>query len=385
MESTGAAAELLWGLLRGVRALLPRSARLFVLTGGGRRAALVTPRHLEEALSFSGPARPSEVVPGVPPYEVTVRAVDGAEDLLHLTAGISTSGKVRAPGVLIEVGLAERALSSAEDPAGTAEALFGLLVGNLALDAALAVPGDVTPPPELPRRARVGWLTFLPERLGPLPPLPPHATSSFVSRRGWIVRAHRDLPRSGAAEYSEALAHLRHVLGARVLLDGPSFPPSAAPDVRAPPLESAVARTPGIPSYLRAPPVVPVATAPERPAVVAATAAPFSTATVDIDVSKILQPAVPFDPDAPAAATAIEAPVAARSFGETEEFRLDALLQRPRPVPFEAAPMAPPPNTAAPEAAPQRRLVRFDPQTGQPIAQPYWEELPAPGKKTGGP
>ena len=42
-------------------------------------------------------------------------------------------------------------------------------------------------------------------------------------------------------------------------------------------------------------------------------------------------------------------------------------------VPRPATPFVP-----APATPPRRRLVRFDPQTGQPLAEPRWEDLPEP-------
>jgi len=56
----------------------------------------------------------------------------------------------------------------------------------------------------------------------------------------------------------------------------------------------------------------------------------------------------------------------------------------PRPAtPFSPAPTPSPPASAGPaEAAPRRRLIRFDPQTGQPLPVPTWVDLPPePGGK----
>jgi hypothetical protein len=432
VPSLDGAAELLWGLLQALRGALPRAARLSVLSPSYRRVALFTAEPLRAALLASGPARPGDVVPGVPPHQVVVTATEGRQDVLHLLAAVSPKGHVGAPGVKIELGLGQAVFKKDGDPAAEAERTLELLLSILGLTAARAVPGDVVAASELPRRARVGWLTFLPERLGPLPSLPPRASVFGVGPRGWIVRAMPEMPRSSGREYTDALAHLRYALGARVLLDGPTYPPPA-PEVTAPaPPDIALAPAQEVPSYLKAPP----ATAQKRSTgdatatpVLAASSngpsplTPFSTGTAAIDVSKILKPAVPFEPGSPRAAAATEPrgaappppqasppaqaspPGGAQSASGTEEFNLDALMKRPRPVPFEAAaprqsaPAATPEKpgaqrntaieqeaaaarrTAAQGTGPQRRLVRFDPQTGQPLAQPYWEELPPPEKK----
>lgn len=377
--SVAAAAEVLWGFLRASRELLPTGTRWLVITGAGRRVALLGRGPLEKVLASSGPKRASEVVPGVPPYQVTVLATAAGGDVLHLAAGFTTSEDGRAPGVRIEIGVAERALAGGDDAEGAAKRLFGRMVQAFELDAARGVPGGVAGAPELPMRARVGWLTFVPERLGPLPPLPPRAASERLDRRGWVVCAHPGLPVAKRVEYTESLAHLRHALGARVVLDGPSFP---APAVETPaglpaPPEAAPARAPEVASFMKAP-------------------APLGAETAAVDVSKILKQAVPFGKDAASvregepsgagapvekAAAVEKAPSATPGFGETEEFSLAALLQRPRPVPFEGAPGRGAAAGGASGPGPQRRLVRFDPQTGQALAQPYWEELPPPERK----
>jgi hypothetical protein len=161
-----------------------------------------------------------------------------------------------------------------------------------------------------------------------------------------------------------------------------------------------------VPSFMKAPPAAASASlavaaiAPTPPtslptsAVVSASPAagtsraprqPLSTETAAVDFSELLKAAVPFDPSVPskmAVATvppAIEAgPPRAPKHESTEtvEFDLSALLNGRAPVPFDKPGTRP--STAAPEvASPRRRLIRFDPQTGAPLAVPYWQELPA--------
>ena len=60
------------------------------------------------------------------------------------------------------------------------------------------------------------------------PSLPPPAGFDRLEQGGWIVRALPELPEGLSPDYLEALAHLRYVLGARVLQDGPAFAPSIA-------------------------------------------------------------------------------------------------------------------------------------------------------------
>lgn len=146
--------------------------------------------------------------------------------------------------------------------------------------------------------------------------------------------------------YQEALAHLRHVLGARALLDGPavapppkvpvSAPAPTPPDIVPPPLVP----PPNVPSYLKAPP-----------------------------------PAVPKVPVFEADPARLPAPsaslVGAQLTAETSEIDISKLLRSS--LPFSTT--AQPPSAAAPPRSANGRWIRFNPQTGEPLAEPYWQEL----------
>lgn len=146
--------------------------------------------------------------------------------------------------------------------------------------------------------------------------------------------------------------------------------------------------------------------------------AQLSTETTEIQIGALLRQAVPFDPHAkpgdepvraaatPSAPSGPAAPspdrpalkTASAAFTETEELNLKDLFKRGPAVPFGAP--APVPGTAelptvvsspaAPGAAPvpaapaptgRGRWIRFDTQTGEPLATPYWEALPQAEKK----
>ena len=125
-----------------------------------------------------------------------------------------------------------------------------------------------------------------------------------------------------------------------------------------------------VPTFMKepAPPFVPAA--PSWAA--STTAKPFALATAAIDVSEILKPAVPFDPGGPPATAAAVArlvtPSQARARMSAETTAVDVSKILGAAVPFG--------EKGAGAAV--RRLVRFDPQTGQRLATPYWEELPTP-------
>jgi hypothetical protein len=123
--------------------------------------------------------------------------------------------------------------------------------------------------------------------------------------------------------------------------------------------------------------------------------AAMSTGTAPVDISKLVRAAMPFGPgNSGTAQSAARLPPEPKSlstasgFGETEEVNLVALMKRLPPLPFEEP--APKPTAvtlpAVPEEgslspAPQRRLVRFDPQTGKPLGMARWEDVPTPEKK----
>jgi hypothetical protein len=105
------------------------------------------------------------------------------------------------------------------------------------------------------------------------------------------------------------------------------------------------------------PAVLPPTVELSSPGIVSPARMPLETA--EVDVSSLLRPTVPFHPSGPPATAvavpAVRSPAPAQSPGSTGtvEIDLSAMLRR--------------------------RLVRFDPQTGAPLAAPYWEEIPDPG------
>jgi hypothetical protein len=108
---------------------------------------------------------------------------------------------------------------------------------------------------------------------------------------------------------------------------------------------------------------------PTPPAAPAQRRVESGTAAISAAVSTQL---VPFpDPPSPPAAPLIP-PAARRPNPLAATADIGDFF--PRAVtPFSAAPPPPPPP---PEAAPRRRLIRFDPQTGQPLPSPTWVDLP---------
>lgn len=199
-------------------------------------------------------------------------------------------------------------------------------------------------------------------KLGPLPivplsPLPPVETGPTIAEAAPDPRSPTDTPTFMRAEAARAEA------------PRPSSGPPAAPSlVVAPPTL--------IPSplALRAP-----TSGPPSPAISA-----MASETAAIDVSLLLKQAVPFDPHAsstlPEPGLAVKLPDPRAGYSdETTEFNFSDILKMGAPVPFAAKP--PPQETAdlpGVESPSQlRRLVRFDPQTGAPLALPRWEDLPA--------
>lgn len=450
LDSVPAAAAALLSTWTAMRHVFPRDVRWFVQRTGHAREPLYSAQPLERALIASSPKRPSEVVPGAPTHQARLVAARRAEDTALLLAGFSLSGpsmkpSPAGPGAEVELSLYAGWTDGLADASDLAESAMCALVQSLDLDSMRAFPGGSIEEPNLTRYVRVGWLTFFPRSLGPLPSVPPGFACKALGSHGWVLRACQAIPPADAPEYRDALAHLRHALGARALLDGPSFPPPAPEAPIAPPkVEVALPEIviPLVPSYLRSPP--PAAPAPSSAAVAAPPAPPMmtkplSTETADIDLSKLVRTSLPFDPNAAAAPThespplprvstetteldlaAIfrvagpfppssvaadkslpddlekkELPGAASAaapstpdFGETEEFSLASLLKSRPPVPFDKQAAEPAKTTALPAVGPvlasphgHGRWIRFNPQTGEPLATPFWEELPHPGKK----
>jgi hypothetical protein len=367
MDSIPAAAAALWATWAAMRPVLPADVRWFVQRSGRARDPLYSAKPIEKAFAASGPRRPSEIVPGRPTHRVGLVATRKGEDVALLFVGCCLKGgssdvggkassspvgkglsdpaakgpTAPSPGVEVELSLDTPLFEGLPDPSALAESTLGVLIRSLDLEAARAVPGSVIEEPRFTPHLRVGWLTFFPRRMEPLPPLPPGFESATLDEQGWLLRARPSPPAGREPEYKEALAHLRHALGARALLDGPSFAPPSKEPVREPErVPPEAAPEPGIPSYLKAAPApgkTPVSpqapvTAPAPVPSFAASSRPFASETSDIDLAKILQATLPFDPNA--------AHSAARASG-------------------------------------RGRWIRFNPQTGEPLAVPYWEDLAA--------
>ncbi len=113
----------------------------------------------------------------------------------------------------------------------------------------------------------------------------------------------------------------------------PASAPTASPNAPAPPAVQPAAPPPG----------------PQPPPIQVKPAPAHLTETASVDIAAIARRVLAFEK--PAATGA------------------------PAPAPGSGAP----PAAAAP---PGRRLVRFDPNTGAPLAEPYWEDIPGPPKKT---
>lgn len=411
-DSVESAASEMWEAIQTIRRVSLPDARWSIRKTPTQGLNFHSAKALASALAISGPRRASEHSPGTPTHRLTLRAERRGADALLLLAGFTPaalhSGAVsETPGARIECVVAPAALGEGSARSGFPEILFEILVSALRLDAARAVPGNSSVDARARNRPQLGWLTYLPHRLGPIPQLPAAASAKEIAT-GWIVRAESSLPASADKAYDDSLAHLRHALGARVLMDGPSYPGRAAERPSAPiaPWLRSVDPAPATetPSYLRKSdpsgrvPTVPSVASPGVATPARAPAQPFTAETVEVDLAKILAGRVatmPFDPSRAPSVSAPSAVPAARHelSGATMDIDVAALArkalaagpapQRP-PVPnlptLELSPSPPP--VPPPAAPPGKRLVRFDRQTGQPLAQPYWEDIPgAPNRK----
>lgn len=180
--------------------------------------------------------------------------------------------------------------------------------------------------------------------------------------------------------------------------------PQDSEDKSADPDLTVVRATAETPSYLRPPTPVPPKPVPPAPAPrvgLLPGVVGMSTGTTEVNLDEILKKPVPFDPMAKsqlpppeskeAKEAKAEAQKAQQAQGAQEKPRRDAALetveldvvailkerippqfQRAKPQKTTPLPAMPEPPAAK---APTGRLVRFDPQTGAPLAVPYWEEL----------
>lgn len=412
----------------GLLPLFATGGRWWVQSGSAGRAPVYGAADLERPLLASRPSRPSELRRGAPAHELLLRFSRSNKEELGAHAASFAHGGSRPMFAF--------SLSPRGDVVHQGTALLGsawldalsFAVRVLRFDHAVVQAGSPQGTSKAARRPRVGWLTYLSRALGPLPVIPPPTTVIPVDDLGWILVAQPEPVDPRNPDHQASLAYVRHALGARVLLDGPAFPP---PSREAPESPPHAGPTPSlvppaqVPSYLRA------GAPPEPPAPSKA----LSTETADIDLSKLLRGPIPFAPGAPAQ-PAPEAPKSPKSppaaldtgtvgfdaseilkrsvpfesaqssarFGGTEEFTLNSLLKTRPAVPFEkepapdkppapkpdkpsapdkppapegARPVTPPAATVTP--APPRgpgRWIRFNPQTGEPLAVPYWEDLP---------
>lgn len=156
-----------------------------------------------------------------------------------------------------------------------------------------------------------------------------------------------------------------------------------------------------VPSFLKERPALSSMVAPRgaEPAPAAAPPAsiPLGNETTEINLAQILGGRLPFDPSKPSPASVplvVPKPKGPMS-GETTDIDVAALARaalafRPSPggpsggprtaeLPAPPVPPAPPASAANEGPVPGRRLVRFDPKTGTPLATPYWEDVPPPG------
>ncbi|MFO0587296.1 MAG: hypothetical protein U0441_07150 [Polyangiaceae bacterium] len=265
-----------------------------------------------------------------------------------------------SPGITLELSF-DSTLAKEQDAPALAERLLGALIRSLSLDAARGVPGALIEEPPSSSHVRAAWLTFLPLRMGPVPTLPQGFSCVTLEETGWLLRAIPRIPDPKESAYRDALAHLRHLLGARALLDGPAIAPPPNAPVAAPAPTPAVAPIvappaivppPEVPSYLKpsapsisskSPVSEPVSAPPAAARSVLGT--PLTSETADIDISKLLRSSLPFD----------------------------ARKQGPTPPAARSSPPAAPPARSA-----NGRWIRFNPQTGEPLTEPLWQELAAP-------
>lgn len=149
----------------------------------------------------------------------------------------------------------------------------------------------------------------------------------------------------------------------KVLAFGPSGAPASAltasPNAPAPP-----AVQPAAPLPVTAPPAVQSA-APQQ--AVAPIPAPPAVQSA----------AAPPGPQPPP----IQVKPAPAHLTETAAVDIAAIARRVLAFEKPAATGAPPSAAPGPVSPPTKRLVRFDPNTGAPLAEPYWEDIPAAPKK----
>lgn len=216
----------------------------------------------------------------------------------------------------------------------------------------------------------VGWLTYLSKSLGPLPPIPPPTEVVDMDDIGWIIVAQPEPVDEANPEHRASLAYVRHALGARVLRDGPAFPPPAEAEAIAPlmALKEPNLVPAEVPSYLQAPSTMAKGTpAPIVSSAVPPGVTPLVAVTVDIDLSKILKSSVPFEP----------------SPTEMPRSAVEGATRNPVARSGEPAVAAPvraigiePPSPELPAPPLGKRWKRFDPQTGRPLSVPVLEDIP---------
>lgn len=169
--------------------------------------------------------------------------------------------------------------------------------------------------------------------------------------------------------------------------DTPTFMRAEAARAEAPrPFARSLSGQPAAPSLVVAPPALipsPVALSPPTPGPPSPALSAMASETAAIDVSLLLKQAVPFDPQAPSTlpepGPEVKLPDPRAGYSdETTEFNFSDILKMGAPVPFAVKPPQETTDLSAVESPSQlRRLVRFDPQTGAPLALPRWEHLPA--------
>lgn len=276
-------------------------------------------------------------------HSATISCSAGASRLLFARLQVWTNSAPEGPKVTVEVTLHDALLPPGTAWPGRARELFAATVRAFEPDTgtcAGALPGSVLLPSDGCPAA--GWFTYLSQPTGPLPSFPPSTTVFPVGDLGWIIVAQNDPidPSSG--------------------LSGPPERGAGAPLIEQP-------------SYLKAP-------SPAEPANPGAGS--LATGTGEVDIAAIFRAAVPFgkgtgaamidvaaqsappepggDEGSPAPEPSTDPPVP--GFGQTETFEMGDLLKRGPAVPFRPRGRG--------------RWVRFNPQTGEPLAAPYWEELP---------
>lgn len=499
-----AAADLL-ALSGDLKACLRTGAKWTTLDAAFERQPVRDACDIEIALYTSAPLRPVEIEPDAPTYAATMFASTAtkkrAEDLFRLHVGFCLPDEgARKPDLHLAATVKRGASATERATSASVREILTIVARKLELDWLMADSPKGRRPRRAGRTPRVGWFTYLSRSLGALPSIPPPTEVIPVDDLGWILVAQPEPVDESNPEHQASLAYVRHALGGRVLLDGPSFPPPGTVGMVVIPEPAPPVALPEVPSYLKAPPaaaspqaatlpadpttapavqaamptetgaidlsrlfkaplpfdpnardaavvaerapshVLPAATGtsevvvsklvqPSTPfddstsrsapgAASARSGAQLSTETTEIQIGALLRQAVPFDPHAkpgdepvraaatPSAPSGPAAPspdrpalkTASAAFTETEELNLKDLFKRGPAVPFGAP--APVPGTAelptvvsspaAPGAAPapaapaptgRGRWIRFDTQTGEPLATPYWEALPQPEKK----